>query len=179
MIILCIWSWHCNSQSRAILVLSFLFEYFIKRKWSWSKRGESSETVAKLGLKGIIYYELLPYGTTVHSELYCRQPDCLRETMTQKWTASANRGGIVSHEDKAIPHSKKTHQKLRELGWEVFMHPPYSPNLVPSDYHLFLSMANNFAGEKFASTEAWENQLSQFFTNSDVGLYERGIMILT
>ena len=37
------------------------------------------------------------------------------------------------------------------------MHPPYSPDLAPSDFHLFLFMANNFAGEKFASREACEN----------------------
>jgi len=69
-----------------------------------------------------------------------------------------------------------TRQKLRELGWEVLMHPPYSPDLAPSDYHL--SMANTFAGAKFASREACENRLSQFFTNRDKGFYERGIMIL-
>jgi len=71
-----------------------------------------------------------------------------------------------------------TRQKLRELGWEVLMHPPYSPDLTPSDYHLFLSMANNFASEKFASREACENRLSQFFANRDEGFYERGIMEL-
>ena len=56
------------------------------------------------------------------------------------------------------------------------MHPPYSPNLAPSDYHLFLSMANDFADEKFVSREACENRLSQFFANKDEGFYERGIM---
>ncbi|KAG5316751.1 SETMR methyltransferase, partial [Acromyrmex insinuator] len=34
-----------------------------------------------------------------------------------------------------MPHtSLMTRQKLRELGWEVLMHPPYSPDLAPSDY---------------------------------------------
>jgi len=37
------------------------------------------------------------------------------------------------------------------------MHSPYSLDLAPSDYHLFLFMANNFAGKKFASGEACEN----------------------
>jgi len=58
------------------------------------------------------------------------------------------------------------------------MHPPCSPDLAPSDYHLFLSMANKFAGEKIASREACEHRLSQFFANRDKGFYERGIMIL-
>jgi len=37
-------------------------------------------------------------------------------------------------------------------------------------------MANNFAGEKFASREVCENRLSQFFANRDEGFYERGII---
>lgn len=37
--------------------------------------------------------------------------------------------------------------------------------LAQSDYHLFLSIANDFAGEKNATREACENPLSQFFGN--------------
>ncbi|EFN78228.1 Histone-lysine N-methyltransferase SETMAR, partial [Harpegnathos saltator] len=47
------------------------------------------------------------------------------------------------HQDNARPHTSiVTRQKFRELGWEVLMHPPYSPDLAPSDYHLFLSLQN-------------------------------------
>ncbi|GFW94576.1 putative DD34D transposase [Trichonephila clavipes] len=35
-----------------------------------------------------------------------------------------------------------TRQNLWELGWEVLMHPPYSSDLAPSDYHLFLVLQN-------------------------------------
>lgn len=62
------------------------------------------------------------------------------------------------------------------------MHPPYSsyirpysPDLSPSAYNLLLYIATDFAGEKFASREAYENRLSQFFTNRDD---ERGILQL-
>ncbi|XP_012058558.1 PREDICTED: histone-lysine N-methyltransferase SETMAR-like [Atta cephalotes] len=97
----------------------------VKRKRS--NRGEPAQTVAKPGLTA------------------------RKEAIAQKRPALANRG-IVFHQDNARPHkSIMTRQKLRELGWEILMHPPYSPDLAPSDYHLFLSMANNFAGEKFAS----------------------------
>lgn len=46
-----------------------------------------------------------------------------------------------------------TSQIPQEFGWLDFMHPPYSSDLAPSDDYLFLSMANNFVGEKFASKE--------------------------
>ncbi|KAG5308008.1 SETMR methyltransferase, partial [Acromyrmex insinuator] len=105
--------------------------------------------------------------------------DRLKEAIVQKRPALVNRRGIVFHQDNARPHTSiVTRQKLRELDWEVLMYPPYSPDLTSSDYHLFLSMANDFAGEKFALREACENRLSQFFANRDEGFYERGIMEL-
>ena len=58
------------------------------------------------------------------------------------------------------------------------MHPPYSPDLAPSDYHLFLPMANALGGANLASLEACENWLSEFFANRGPGFYERGIMKL-
>ena len=83
------------------------------------------------------------------------------------------------HQDNARPHtSLMTRQKLRELGWEVLMHPPYSPDLAPSDYHPFLSMANALGDTNLASLEAGENWLSEFFANRGKGFYERGTMKL-
>ena len=55
-----------------------------------------------------------------------------------------NKKGVLFHHDNARPHiSLVTQQKLRELGWEVLMHPPYNPDLAPSDYHLFRSLKNS------------------------------------
>ncbi|QQP53934.1 Putative DD34D transposase, partial [Caligus rogercresseyi] len=164
----------------------------VKRKRSWSNPGESVQTVVKPGLtvrkvllcvwwdwQGIIYYELLPYRQTPNSNLYCQQLDCLNKAIAQKRPALVNRRGIVFHQDNARPHtSLVARHKLRELGWEVLIHPPYCLDLAPSDYYLFLSMVNYFASEKLASREACENRLSHFFANRDEGFYERGIMKL-
>ena len=68
----------------------------IKRKRSWSKAAESSQTVNKPGLtarkvllcvwwdwKGIIHYELLPYSQTLNSTIYCEQLDRLKQAIDQ------------------------------------------------------------------------------------------------
>ncbi|GFV98187.1 mariner Mos1 transposase [Trichonephila clavipes] len=121
----------------------------IVRNPLWSKRSEAVQTVAKPEIavrkvllciwwdwKGIIYYELLPYGQTLNSDLYCQQLGHLKLAIDQKQPKE-----VVFHQDNARPHSPVvTHQKFWELGWEVLMHPPYSPDLAPSDYHLFLAL---------------------------------------
>ncbi|XP_046820280.1 histone-lysine N-methyltransferase SETMAR-like [Vespa crabro] len=128
----------------------------IVRKRSWSKRDE----VAQM--------ELLPYGQTLNSDLYCQQLERLKLTIDQKWPELANRRGVVFHKNNARSHtSVVTRQKLWELGWEVLMHPSYSPDLAPSDYHLFLTMQKFLSDKKSASREDCENQLLEFFANKD------------
>ncbi|GFY17643.1 HTH_48 domain-containing protein [Trichonephila clavipes] len=57
----------------------------------------------------------------------------------QKRPELANGRGVVFHQDNSRPHtSVETRQKIWYFGWKVMMHPPYSLNLAPSDYHLFL-----------------------------------------
>ncbi|GFU87812.1 histone-lysine N-methyltransferase SETMAR [Trichonephila clavipes] len=84
-----------------------------------------------------------------------------------------------SVQDNARPHTSVViRQNLRELGWEVLMHPPYSPELAPSDYHLFLVLQNFLSDKKLGSREDWENRLTAVFANKGQDFYERGIMKL-
>ncbi|GFV72967.1 histone-lysine N-methyltransferase SETMAR [Trichonephila clavipes] len=98
----------------------------IVRERSWSKRGEAAQTVAKPELtarkvllciwrdwKEIIYYELLPYGLTLNSDLYCQQLDHLKLANDQKRPELVNRRGVVLLLDNARPHTfVVTRQKL-------------------------------------------------------------------
>jgi histone-lysine N-methyltransferase SETMAR len=45
---------------------------------------------------------------------------------------------------------KKTPQKIEQLeGTEMLRHPAFSPDLEPSDYYLFRSMAQFLRGKSF------------------------------
>ena len=81
--------------------------------------------------KEIVHYELLSSNQTINSELYCEQLQRLQQAIERKRPELINRRGVVFHHDNARPHtSLMTWQKLRELGWEVLMHPPYSPDIA-------------------------------------------------
>ena len=54
--------------------------------------------------------------------------------------------------DNARPHTARlTLETVEQLRLEVLPHPPYSPDLAPSDYHLFRPMKKMLGGQKFAS----------------------------
>ena len=53
----------------------------------------------------------------------------------------------------ARPHTaRQTQALLREqFHCDIFEHPPYSPDLVPSDFFLFPKMKEHLAGKRFAN----------------------------
>ena len=130
--------------------------------------------------RGIVHHELLKPGPTINSTLCRQQLMRLKQAIKKKRPELINKKGIVFHHDNARPHkSSVTRQKLRELRWEVLMHPPYSPALAPYDYHLFRSLKNSLNGVQLASREACENSLVQFFAQKSQKFYSDGIMILS
>jgi hypothetical protein len=56
--------------------------------------------------------------------------------------------------DNTRPHTAAhTVDTLRALKFEVLKHPPYSPDLAPSDFHLFGPMKEHLRGQKFADDD--------------------------
>ena len=161
----------------------------IKRRRSWVDADATPEPQSKAGLhprkimlcvwwdcKGVIHYELLPPNTSITADLYCQQLDRLAAAIAQK---RPNHGLVRFLHDNARPHTARvTRQKLLDLGWELVPHPPYSPDLAPSDYHLFLSLANALNEKSFADYEELDNWLNKFFTSKPEKFYSDGIMRL-
>jgi len=62
-------------------------------------------------------------------------------------------------------------KKLAYLGFQFLYHPPNSPDLAPSDYHLFPGLKKQLKGRQFlsgadviATAETWlDGQHSEFF----------------
>ena len=56
---------------------------------------------------------------------------------------------------------------LETLNWEVLPHPAYSPDLAPSDYHLFSSMGHALAERHFDSYEDVRKWLDKWFASKE------------
>lgn len=164
----------------------------VTRKRSWCKKGESAEMTPKVGnhqkkvmlsvwwdFKGIIYFELLPRNKTINSAVYIQQLSKLNIEIIKTRPELANRKGVVFLHDNATPHtSLAARQKLLELKWDVLLHPPYSPDLAPTDYYLFRSLQNFLNGKNFKNEEDVKSDLTKFFNNKNQDFFEKGIMML-
>jgi len=100
----------------------------------------------------------------------------LRQAIERKRPEFINRKGVIFYDNVKPPHIFGDPSKI-EKTWKVLMHPPYNPDLAPSDYHLFRSLQNSLNGVKLTSKES-ENHLLQFFTQKSQKFYIDGIIVL-
>ncbi|GFT70950.1 putative DD34D transposase [Trichonephila clavipes] len=72
---------------------------------------------------------------------------------------------VLLHQDNAQCHkSMKSMTKLHELGFELLLHPPYTPDLAPSDFFLFSDLKRMLAGQKFRADGA---EIEAYFEAKD------------
>ncbi|CAM4761217.1 unnamed protein product [Rotaria magnacalcarata] len=122
--------------------------------------------------EGIIYWELLRPNTTIDSKLYCQQLQNLK--LVIQANRSERRKVRLLHDNVKPQTSKFTRQKLEELWWEVLPHPPYSPDLAPSDYHLFRSLRNHLVKKQFDDEARLKSDLENFFSSLTKKFFEDG-----
>jgi histone-lysine N-methyltransferase SETMAR len=71
--------------------------------------------------------------------------------------------GVLLQHDNARPHTARaTHERIQELQWKLLEHPLYSPELAPSDFHLFSPLKNPLDGRCFADEEEVETEVRKW-----------------
>jgi len=55
------------------------------------------------------------------------------------------------HDNTPAHRTLATQKQLAYLGFQCFDHPPYSPDVAPSNYHLFPGLKKQLKGRHFSS----------------------------
>jgi len=129
-----------------------------KKSWVDPAQPTSSSRPNRFGWKtmlcvwwdqeGVIYYEPLKPDETANAHCYHQQLIKLHRALREKRSHYRKR-----HDKLIFLHDTSTmvQNYLETLNWEVLPHPAYSPDLAPSDYHLFSSMRHALAKRHFDS----------------------------
>ena len=113
------------------------------------------------GVTGI-HWELLPINT-INAEVYQQQLQRVYDRLRRPSHMVLSRSGIILQQDGAAPHrAQTTREKIERVGWELLPHPPHSPDLEPSDYHLFRPLKYYMLGKQFNSGVDLENVIRDF-----------------
>jgi len=98
---------------------------------------------------GILRIDYLSKGQTINAEYYSsllvQLKDILKEIRYGKFT----KGVLFLNDDAPAHPALATQKKLAYKGFQCLDHPPYSPDLAPSDYHLFPGLKKRLKGRHF------------------------------
>lgn len=116
---------------------------------------------------GIIMSDYLEQGKTVTGAYYSTLLTRLREKIVEKRRGKLSKGVLFLQDNAPAHKSLIAMQKINEVGFELIDHPPYSPDLAPSDYYLFPKLKKNLKGKKFSSNEAVIRAVEEWFADQN------------
>lgn len=127
---------------------------------------------------GVLLIDYLETGRTINSEYYCNLLHQLDAKIREKRPGLAKKK-IIYLQDNAPAHkSVLTMAKFNELKYELLEHPPYSPDLAPSDYYLFRNLKEFLRGKHFSSNEEATAAVEAYFAELPENHYRHGVELL-
>lgn len=98
-------------------------------------------------IKGVLYYELLKPSEIVIADCYQCQLICLSHELERKrsYTGKGEHPVKLLHDNARLHIASSTKYIIMGLGWDVLQHSAHSPNIAPSDYHLFRSIQHVYS----------------------------------
>lgn len=158
-----------------------------RQSMQWQHLGSPSPKKFKLGpsagkvmitvfwdKRGIILIEFLPQGQTINSIRYQQTLKKLAVAIRRKRPMLQN---VILHHDNARPHTAHaTTAAIEAKGWTILPHPPYSPDLAPSDFHMFGPLKDYLRGQKFTDDSAVENAVRAWVRQCEPEFFENGFL---
>ena len=124
--------------------------------------------------RGVIFVDFLPKGETVNSRRYC---DTLKKLARAIRVKRPGLQKVILHHDNARPHTAHaTAAAIAAKGWTVLPHPAYSPDLAPSDFHMFGPLKDYLRGHKFENDDAVQQAVKSWFRQCSPDFFSNGFV---
>ena len=99
--------------------------------------------------EGVVYRYIVPRGQTVNAQAYIEILANLRDAVNKKRPHLRQTGWLLLHDNAPCHTAGKVLEFLARNNIETVPHPPYSPDLAPSDFYLFPNLKRPLRGRHF------------------------------
>ena len=97
----------------------------------------------------MIMTDYLQKGSTVTGAYYVDELCKLRKELKSKRRGKLRHGVLLLHDNVPAHTSAVATSAVAECGYESLLHPPYSPDLAPSNFCLFPLLKEHLSGIHF------------------------------
>ena len=122
-------------------------------------------------VQGNLFTDYLEKGRTINREYHIALLVCSKKEISKKKKKPQmkKKKGLF-HQDNAQCHKSIA---TMEVHFELLLHPPYSPDLAPSDYWLFSVLKRMLQGKRFDSNEKVISETEAHFEAKDKSFYKK------
>jgi hypothetical protein len=113
--------------------------------------------------------EFMQQGATVTSQVYCETLKELRKVIQKKRRGMLTSGVVLLHDNAS------TQALLEYFNWELFHHTSYSPDVAPSDYHVFTYLKNWVGSQSFNNNEELLEGIKTWLSSQAADFFDTGI----
>ena len=110
--------------------------------------------------QGIIHKESVPPGQTVNQTFYWEVLERLEKRVARVWPGIAHTW-MVHHDNAPCHTAVSVNEFLAEKSIPVVHQPPYSPDLSPWDFFLFLRLKNHLKGHHFGTLDNIQKSVNE------------------
>ena len=128
--------------------------------------------------KGLLLLEFMPQKTTITGQTYANTITTLREAIKKKWRGKLSADVLLLHDNAPVHMSAKSQAAIRQCGFQQLNHPPYNPDLAPSDYFLSELWKNFLGVNDFQAMKKSRRQSRPDLKSSHKIFFPRGIKSL-
>lgn len=125
--------------------------------------------------EGILFIDYMPKGQTITGSYYANLFPKVRENIKEKRRGKLSLGVLFLHDNAPAHRSEVALTAIRSAGFDLLDHPPYSPDLAPSDFHLFPKLKEHIRGTKYSDDDAVMAAVDDFFESQENDFFLEGI----
>lgn len=118
---------------------------------------------------GIIHIDYADNDTKLDSNYYVNVVQITRK----KRRKESNQNLYLLHDNAPIHTSGKSQAEIAKLGFTQLSHPPYSPDLAPSDFYLFKHLKGHLKGKKFTNSDDLLNTATTYLESQTPNFFEK------
>ncbi|KFD56762.1 hypothetical protein M513_02439 [Trichuris suis] len=128
--------------------------------------------------EGILLIDYMEDGGTITGKYYANLLLQLREEIKEKRRGKLSRKVLLLHDNAPAHRAKVALAAIQQCGFGQIDHPPYSPDLAPSDYFLFGNLKQHLRGTVFSDDNELKSAVQDYFNSRDKNFFFNGLMNL-
>ena len=129
-------------------------------------------------VQGVLLVDFLAHKQTITGAYYASLLKKLRRAVKEKRRGKLRRGVLLLHDNAPVHKSHVAQDAVRECGFRELNHPPYSPDLAPSDFWLFPGLKKHLRGQRFRDNEDLKTAVMLWLEGLEEEFFSTGIRML-